>query len=356
MGATRRIELPTLDLFSGAGGLSLGLSRAGLVPIAASEMDQDALVTYTTAHRQYHAGSPLEVFDGDIAGHSFKKLRGNVAVVAGGPPCQPYSVGGLRRGVLDKRDGLPDFVRVVREVAPEAFLMENVPGLARGGQLSRLSVLLDELEALGYHVTWRVLHAADFGVAQRRQRLFIVGTRTLGFEWPTPTHGEGTGHTWIRARDLLAPQNPVGTLNTSKVTYARTPDLRPSPWDGHLWNGGGRPINPDGLVPTLLASMGGNKTPWLDGDGIVPKYHRHLLRGGDARSGTVPGARRLTVEEAALVQTFPSDMPWSGKTSSRYRQVGNAVPVSLAAAVGKALRRHIEQDLSIGRRKRESVA
>lgn len=337
----RSVDIPIIDLFSGAGGLSLGLARAGMVPVASSEMDRDALETYVQAHSKYHSRRTLEVFEGDIAAHSFRSLREEVAVVAGGPPCQPYSVGGLRRGVMDVRDGLPQFLRVLEEVRPEAFLMENVPGLAKGTQLSRLSSLLHEMENLGFHVSWKVLHAADFGVAQRRQRLFVVGSRSPGFEWPKPTHGSGTRRKWVSAREILIPENTVGVPNASKVTYARTPDLRPSPWDGHLWNGGGRPINPDGLVPTLLASMGGNKTPWLDGGDIVPTYHQRLVRGGKPRTGTVRGARRITAEEAAMVQTFPVDMPWAGRRSSRYRQIGNAVPVKLAEAVGKALHRHI---------------
>ncbi|MBX7134743.1 MAG: DNA (cytosine-5-)-methyltransferase [Fimbriimonadaceae bacterium] len=352
----REAEIPVLDLFSGAGGLSLGLARAGMVPVAASEMDRDALETYVAAHSKYHPKKQLDVFEGDIAAQSFKKLRGNIAVVAGGPPCQPYSTGGLRRGILDVRDGLPQFFRVLQEVKPEAFLMENVPGLAKGVQLDRLSKFLNELAHLGFHVRWRVLHAADFGVSQRRQRLFVVGSRSTGFEWPDATHGPGTQHAWVTSKELLDPRNPVGDLNVSKVTYAKTPDLRPSPWDGHLWNGGGRPINPDGLVPTLLASMGGNKTPWLDGGGVVPGYHKHLMAGGHPRSGIVKGARRITAEEAARVQTFPADMPWSGRRSSRYRQIGNAVPVDLAHAVGVALHRHVAATATRGRGTRVSVA
>lgn len=349
--------IPFLDLFCGAGGLSLGLAGAGMVPVAASEMDRDALETYVEAHAKYHPHLGLEVFDGDIANYSFKKLKGDVGVVAGGPPCQPYSMGGLRRGVMDVRDGLPQFLRVLGEVQPEAFLMENVPGLVKGAQWPRFAAFLSELESLRFTVTWKVLHAADFGVAQRRQRLFVVGLRSTGFEWPEPTHGVGTKRNWVTARELLSPDEPVGIPNHSKVTYARTPDLRPSPWDGHLWNGGGRPINPNGLVPTLLASMGGNKTPWLDGDGIVPVYHEHLVRGGRPRKGVVKGARRITAEEAAIVQTFPVDMPWAGRRSSRYRQIGNAVPVKLAEAVGAALYRQVAVPArSTARGPRASVA
>lgn len=334
--------MPTLDLFAGAGGLSHGLLRAGLSPIAASEMDPDALETYVSAHARYSPGAPLQALPGDIAAHSFREFSGNVSVVAGGPPCQPYSLGGLRRGILDPRDGIPQFIRVISEVSPEAFVMENVPGLARGAQVSVFRNVIAQFEALGFHVAWKLLQAADFGVPQRRQRLIVVGSRRRGFEWPAPSHGIAAHQEWVRASDFLDVKRPIGDVNPAKVTYAKRPDLRPSPWDGHLWNGGGRPINPDGLVPTLLASMGGNKTPWLDGAGVVPAYHAHLVEGGVARSGEVAGARRLTISETALVQGFPVDMPWAGRSSSKYRQIGNAVPVPLAQAVGKALVEHLQ--------------
>jgi DNA (cytosine-5)-methyltransferase 1 len=334
-------DIPTLDLFAGAGGLSRGLSLAGLTIAGASEKDSDAVATYMAARDVESNGSSFDLYEGDIARHSFTHLRGEIAVVAGGPPCQPYSLGGSRLGAGDERDGIPHFLRVVDEIRPEAFIMENVPGLARGVYRSLLGELIDSFAELGFHVAWRILHAADFGVSQRRQRLIIVGTRTPGFEWPNPTHGSTAARPWVPAREILDNSAPIGEPNISKVTYAKSPDLRPSPWDGHLWNGGGRPINPEGLVPTLLASMGGNKTPWLDEAGVVPAYHAHLLAGNSPRSGTVSGARRITVDEAALVQGFPREMVWSGPRSSQYRQIGNAVPVKLAQAVGAALLNHL---------------
>lgn len=332
-----REVLPAIDLFAGAGGLSLGLARSGFATVAAAEMDNDAMATYSAAHQQYMPETALTLLEGDIKKHSFKQWRGNVALVAGGPPCQPYSLGGLGRGTQDLRDGIPQFLRSVGEIQPDAFLMENVPGLASTSHRPLLKSLLADLMNLGFTVQWQVLRAADFGVCQRRQRLFIVGTRSEGFTWPTPTHGIGRDLPWVSASTLLKVHEPLGEPNNSIVTYAKKPDLRPSPWDGHLWNGGGRAINPEGLAPTLLASMGGNKTPWLDGGNIVEEYHAHLLRGGAPRSGVVEGARRITVKEAALIQTFPIDMPWSGRSSSQYRQIGNAVPVNLAEAVGKQI-------------------
>ena len=283
------------------------------------------------------------MMEGDIADHEFARFRGNIALVAGGPPCQPYSLGGLRQGEADKRDGIPDFIRAVREISPDAFLMENVPGLASGTQIPRLMAVVHEFEKLGFDVKWNIVRAADFGVSQRRRRLLIVGTRHGGFAWPDRTHGLGAERPWVASREVLSAVNPIGEQNDSIITYARNPDLRPSPWDGHLWNGGGRPIDPNGLVPTVLASMGGNKTPWLDGGGVVVGYHAHLQGGGAPRTGQVEGARRITVLEAAKVQTFPSDMPWIGRRSSQYRQIGNAVPVLVAEAAGRALLRAIDE-------------
>lgn len=136
----------------------------------------------------------------------------------------------------------------------------------------------------------------------------------------------------------------MGHPNPSIVTYARRPDLRPNPYDGHVYNGGGRPIDLSKPAPTLLASMGGNKTPWIDTLGIVPEYHAHLVSGGAPRTGQVPGARRITVEEAALLQTFPPGMYFAGRRSSCYRQIGNAVPPLLAQAIGSGLLRQLNDE------------
>jgi DNA (cytosine-5)-methyltransferase 1 len=104
-----------------------------------------------------------------------------------------------------------------------------------------------------------------------------------------------------------------------------------------LFNGGGRPINLNDLCPTILASAGGNKTHFIDTLDEVPRYHAELLRGLPPRTGTLPGGRRLTVEESALIQTFPPGVKFYGSQSSRYMQVGNAVPPKLAEALGTAL-------------------
>jgi DNA (cytosine-5)-methyltransferase 1 len=322
-----------LDLFAGAGGLSAGLAAAGLEVAAAAERDADSLATFARLHPAVH------LLRGDIAGLDLREFRGDIDVVAGGPPCQPWSDGGKRLGGADPRDGIPLFVEAIRTVGPRAFIMENVAGLARAATRSSFEYLVRRLRGLGYTVDWRVLRAADYGVPQSRQRLFVVGVLDGRVTWPTATHCPGTEQRWRTAGDVLDPARIVGEPNLSKVVYARRPDVRPSPYDGLLFNGGGRPINLDAVAPTMLASMGGNKTPWLDTLGIVPAYHAHLLSGGQPQSGSVPGARRITAAEAALLQTFPPGTAFAGTMSSQYRQIGNAVPPDLAHAVGLAVMR-----------------
>ena len=325
-------SMPTvLDLFAGAGGLSLGLEDAGLDVVAAAEWDDDALTTYAKSH----PGADLH--PGDIAQVDFGAFSGAIDVLAGGPPCQPWSDGGKGLGHDDPRDGFPKFIEAVRVIAPRAFLIENVAGLTRGARRVHFLRIMSDLEKLGYEVTEQILSAADFGVPQRRKRLFIVGTRSGGFSWPDSTHGATANQRWRVAGDVLSKETVLGEPNGSIVTYAKRPDLRPSPYDGLLFNGGGRPIDLTDLAPTLLASMGGNKTPWVDTLGVVPGYHASLLAGGEPLIGVVPGARRITVAEAAALQTFPEDTIFAGPRSSQYRQIGNAVPPSLARSVGRAL-------------------
>lgn len=329
-GATSVPTVRALDVFAGAGGLSIGLEEAGFNIVAGAEWDADACETFAKAH------PAAMVLEGDVNAMSFKRWRGSVDVVVGGPPCQPWSTGGKRLGAEDPRDGWPSFVRTLREVNPRAFVAENVAGFATGSRRSRFASLVEELEALGYSVTADVVNAADYGVPQKRQRLVIVGLRGASFEFPLPRFGPAQKNPWRTAGEVLGPE-PIGAGNPSIVTYARCPDLRPSPYDGHVFNGGGRPIDLARPARTLLASMGGNKTPWIDTLDVVPKYHAHLLDGGEPRTGCVPGARRITVEEAALLQTFPVGMHFAGPRSSCYRQIGNAVPPLLAHVVGQRL-------------------
>lgn len=323
------MTLSAVDLFAGAGGLSLGLRQAGWKVEAAVEYDAAAMAT----HEANFAG--VEHLCCDIRTVDFRRFAG-IDLIAGGPPCQPFSVSGKRLGSTDARDMVPEFVRAVREARPRAFLMENVPGLA----MARFDdYLLDQtarLHALGYTVFKRVLCAADYGVAQNRRRLILVGIRSdqkgEAFAFPLATHGPSTRRRFRTVAETLRGA-PADVPNRAKVVYCKNPVLRRSPYAGMMFNGKGRPLDADGLGHTVPASAGGNRTHIVDPSGLVREYHAHLLAGKKPRVGQMEGVRRLTVRESARLQSFPDGFEFVGRQSSRYSQVGNAVPPKLAEAV-----------------------
>lgn len=323
-----------IDLFSGAGGLTRGLHEAGWGTVLAVEVDANISATYAQNFPD------VKLIRQDIAQVSFEGLRGKVRLVAGGPPCQPFSVAGHQRAAFDPRDGIPHYARAVEEILPDAFLIENVAGLAARRHNQYLFAVVSKLERLGYHVAFDVMDAADYGVPQHRRRLFVVGIRHQTFEFPEPTHGPKVGKPYVTAREALK-SAPIDLPNTAIVTYAKKPVLRPQPFDGMLVNGGGRPINLDEPCQTIPASAGGNRTHIVDECGFLSEYHAYLMDGGEPRSGVVKGVRRLTVNESARIQSFPDQHAFLGTQSSRYRQVGNAVPPVLARAVGAALLRQL---------------
>lgn len=325
-----------IDLFCGAGGLSLGLEAAGLKCIGAVEMNRDACETFALHHRG------ADLYDTPIQEVNFKKYSG-VALLVGGPPCQPFSAGGKGLASGDSRDMIPEFVRAVREARPEAFLMENVPGLAGPAHRAYLDHSLVKLSRLGYKLAVEVLNAAEYGVPQKRRRLIVVGVREgrPDFVMPAPTHGPRGRKGFVSAGAALAAIRSPIVVNESKVTFAKRPDLRPSPYDGHLFNGGGRAIDLTSPSHTILASAGGNKTHFLDLHNEVPAYHQYLVKGGMPKVGSLCGGRRLSVEESAVLQTFPKGMTFAGSRSAQYAQVGNAVPPGLGKVLGKALLRNL---------------
>lgn len=330
-----------IDLFAGAGGLSLGLAIAGFETACAVEYDTHAAATFSA-----HAVRADVICD-DIQNVDLTSYLGRIDVVCGGPPCQPFSSGGLRGSHRDERDMIPWFISIVDQLRPAAFLMENVPGLTVGDRAPYLQQVLHAFSECGYHVTWQVLNAADYGVPQIRRRLFIVGMRAGPFVFPVPTHGPRRALPYVTVDDVL-PRHQIGAPNIAKVTYARTPDLRPSPYHGQLFNGGGRPINRSQPAPTILASAGGNKTHFFDDHDLVLPYHAYLMSGGRPKEGVLPGARRLTVEESAILQTFSTTVKFAGPRSAQYRQIGNAVPPALATVLGRAIALQLDHAESIG--------
>lgn len=315
--------MKTVDIFSGPGGLSIGLRRAGFDVEVCVEVNRDAVETYTRHHPEaVHHNADIREID-------FSKYQRRIDFVAGGPPCQPFSIGGLRKTSSDARDMLPEYLRCLSEINPTAFLLENVPGLTQKRSRSYFDSMLARMSGMGYKLNWAILNSADYGIPQKRRRLFILGSRDLHLRFPAPTHGSGTANDHLSAQKVLGPE-PIGEAPKSPVRYAKYPDLRPSPYAGHIYNGGGRPLDPNGPCHTILASSGGYKTHWIDVEGIAPKYHAHLKSGGKPWEGEVPGAKRLSVEECSIIQTFPRNLEFAGSRSSQYRQVGDAVPPDFA--------------------------
>jgi len=339
-----------IDLFAGAGGLSLGLKMAGWDVRIAVEYDATAIET----HRK-NMPEVLHICD-DIRDVDFTEHRGNIDLVAGGPPCQPFSVSGKQLGMHDVRDMVPQFIRTVKECQPRAFLLENVHGLTTARFLPYLEERIDELRQLGYDVHWKVLNAADYGVPQKRLRLFVVGVpQGAPFTFPRPTHGPHGIHKYATVREAL--KNVLADEpNRAKVVYAKNPILRRSPFAGMLLNGKGRPLNMDAPSHTIPATAGGNRTHILDPNGVIASYHEHLMKGGSPRAGQVEGCSRLTVRQSARLQTFPDWFEFVGRRNQRYTQIGNAVPPELARVVAQALRDALEAHLAKQKATQASIA
>lgn len=344
--------LSAVSLFSGAGGMDVGFSAAGFEVLVANDIDRDACATY----ERNHSG---KVIEGDLVRQqSLLKGFEGVDVLFGGPPCQGFSVAGKMDPNDERSKLLLTFFDIVDLLSPTAFVCENVKALA---QLEKWSGIRQEVFARTsdhYNVAMIVLAANDFGVPQKRERVFCIGIRKSRghlprdrFESLVRSMLEREKRTAKTVKQIILGMGRAGTpgnreICNAKITFARAPVLRKSPYAGMLFNGAGRPVSAKGYAPTLPASMGGNKTPIVDEGEIfdklpsfVEEYHRGLMAGISPREGYAPERlRRLTVAECLRLQTFPENYSLAGKQSAKYRQIGNAVPSKLAEAVANVVR------------------
>lgn len=342
-----------VSVFSGAGGLDLGLERAGWECLYATDRDPFAVATLIK-NRNHRLGKGRSAFaeavieEGDITGLEGRNVlskigmhRGAIELLAGGPPCQSWSSAGHQRGFDDPRGRvISDYLRLADELDPRWLLFENVRGLltARGlDQVpgSALTSLRNELLSRGWHTKVDLLNAADFGAPQRRVRLILLG---------------------YRAGD--APKHPVGT-------HAQHPVPGRSPWQsmGACLSKIGRPTDDEFILPgeklrAQLANLrpgSGVKSPGK-AEATRPGGHWGYKQGAFLADPNLPartvtassqqdwivdseyGIRRLSDRECAALQTFPASWAFSGGRIVRYRLIGNAVPPALAEAVGRSLR------------------
>ena len=340
-----------VSLYSGAGGMDLGFVDAGFSPVFANDIDPYAVETYNRTMKRLADERPNVSINhralcGDIRELEVDFTQIQADLVIGGPPCQGFSVAGRMNPDDPRSRHVFDFMKVVEMVRPQGFVMENVKALALN---SRWAGTRDALTArardLGFQTSLYVLNASHYAVPQARERMFFVGSKKGEPIPPAPT----TFHDPPSVRSALEKLPQYGALGndrlcTAKVTPAKNPVLRKSAYAGMLFNGQGRPLDLERPSSTLPASMGGNRTPIVDQEQIdvgsdpwVPEYHARLMEGRRPLKKAPNRLRRLTVDEAAAIQTFPLDIEWAGPQSAQFRQIGNAVPPVLARAVAHSL-------------------
>ncbi|KMO12513.1 DNA cytosine methyltransferase [Methylobacterium indicum] len=343
-----------ISLFSGAGGLDYGFEAAGFRTAVALELDQRCIETL-------HASRPWPVIGKDIAQVRTAELlqagglaAGEADVLIGGPPCQPFSKAGFwatgqaRRLDDPRASTLDHYLRVLAEMQPRAFLLENVEGLGFRGKDEGLRLIQEALSTINaqagtrYAASVAVLNAADYGVPQLRRRLFIVGARDgTPFQFPRPTHADPEALDWTANSDrwrtawdalydLPEPNDP------GLIMQGKWASLMPSIPEGqnYLWHterGGGEPLfGWRRRYWSFLLKIAKDKPSWT-----------LAAQPGPATGPFHWSGRRLSMQEMVRLQTFPGDVQVAGSLADAQRQLGNAVPSLLAEILARAIRQQI---------------
>jgi DNA (cytosine-5)-methyltransferase 1 len=376
----------SIELFAGAGGLGLGIQKAGFDPSLVIERDPDACATVRfnfSRRRNGHLCWPLHEID--VRHFDFSRFADKAELVSGGPPCQPFSIGGRHRGFNDSRDMFPEAARVVRIVRPKAFIFENVRGLLRRsfakyfayvvlqltypevvslkdedwtGHLSRLERhhTKGQYRGLHYRVAFRLVNAADFGVPQKRERVVIVGFRSdVGEHWsfPPATHSEDallvsqwlTQEYWDHHRVPRKNRPLITTEMAQRVMKIEEPKEM-GRWQtvrdaiADLPNPG--VVDKEGILnhrlqPGARVYPGHTGSPF-DFPAKTLKAGDHGVPGGENMLALADGSvRYFTVRESARLQTFPDWFMFPCSWTESMRQIGNAVPVRLSETIAKSI-------------------
>lgn len=327
--------MQTFELFAGCGGLAKGIERAGFEHVGLLEFNHQACESLRANF------NPDLVHEIDVRKVDFRRFAG-LDLVSGGPPCQPFSLGGLARAYDDQRDMFPQAARAIAEIKPKAFVFENVKGLLRDKFAPYFQYIVNRLacpecqqrtgetwqehalrvaeiaagasyEGLRYRVYYRLLNAADYGVPQNRERVFIIGVRDdLPVEWSWPEK------TCVKRDDRISIRQALKGLPDPRSRAAvRLKD--------HVFVDGAREYpghtGSDVTRPAKTIKAGAHGVPGGE----------NMLRFEDG------SLRYMTVHEAKLIQTFPDDFVVTGTWGEALRQIGNAVPVRLAEIVGRQL-------------------
>lgn len=326
-------EYKVLELFAGAGGLAVGMEKAGLKCVALNEIDKHACETLRTNRPNWN------VYEGDIKNFSFFSYHNQVDVVTGGFPCQAFSYAGKRLGFEDARGTLfYEFARVVKEVNPPICIGENVKGLLSHDNGKTLQGMISILDEIGYNVVpVEVLKAINYKVPQKRERLILVGTRKdidVKYEYPKPYKKIYNLKDALKKGDLF--DTDVPKSNGVKYPESKKNVLDLVPPKGY-WRDLPLEIQKDFMGASFY--LGGGKTGMARRIGWDEPCL--TLTCSPAQKQTErchpDETRPFTVREYARIQTFPDNWHFSGPISQQYKQIGNAVPVNLGREIGYSI-------------------
>jgi len=380
----------SLELFSGVGGLALGLHQAGFFPEALLEWNKDSCDTIKANINNGYCGIiDWNVVQTDVRLVNYSDLGLDIQFVTGGPPCQPFSLGGKHKAHSDTRDMFPEAVRAVRELRPKGFIFENVKGLLRKSfssyfnyillQLSHPDVtahdgmdwlehlrLLEEyhtsrgIKGLEYTVVFRLLNAADYGVPQQRHRVVIVGFRNdinANWSFPNPTHSKealmyskyGDNSYWEEHR-ISKKNRPVCILSKNQLFQVTENHIYGKRWqtvrDAIYGLPDPRNISSGKFINHEFKNgakiYAGHSGSVLDEPSKTIKAGAHGTPGGENMVILDDGSiRYYTIRESARIQTFPDEYVFQSSWTECMRQIGNAVPVKLADIIGKSVIKQI---------------
>ena len=386
------IMMKSIELFAGAGGLGMGVSLAGFHPVQVVEWNKYCCDTLReNMARGIAPVSTWQVTEGDIRDVEFTKHEGQVQLVTGGPPCQPFSIGGKHRAYDDARDMFPQAVRALREVKPKAFIFENVKGLTRQNlrnyvEYIRLQMIHPEItikadeswtdhlarleqhetsgsrSGLTYNVVIHLANAADYGVPQRRERVFFVGFRSdqnIAWSFPQESHSS-EALAWTQYRDgsywerhKVGLNDRVFSERTRAQAWKSAESPQTKPWvtvrdafvglpdPEHEPNLSNKHFN-HRFQPGARSYQGHTGSP-LDEPAKTLKAGVHGVPGGENMLLKPDGSvRYFSVRESARLQTFPDNFVFHGSWTEAMRQLGNAVPVAFARMVATDVMRHLE--------------
>lgn len=328
-----------IDLFCGCGGLSLGFEQAGFESILAIDLWNDAIETYNH-NRNIKVAKCIEIQK--ITNDDLLKIKDECVGVIGGPPCQGFSTVGKRKSDDPRNQLYKEYCRVVEVVNPEFFVLENVKGLLTLEKGFFKNDIIDRFTKLGYHVKFKVLNAANYGIPQNRERVFFVGTKNGNFEFPKELNGIVTCSDAIS--DLLKPYELGPTTKYQADMRGNNKLLLNNDLTTHTYE----TVSVISKIPD-----GGNIKSLPSEYWNIRKYNKAFERMNSRRpSNTVDTGHRNyfhysenripTVRENARLQSFPDYFFFTGCKTSQYKQVGNAVPPKLAYAVAKEIKKSLK--------------